>query len=106
MTSRIVLLALLTVATVVSGLWWWRQHSRRNVLLITVDTLRPDHLSAYGYTKHRTPNFDRLAREGVLFENAFCDVTWTTPSMASVMTGRYATAHGLKTSYQRLAPEA
>jgi arylsulfatase A-like enzyme len=76
-----------------------------NVILITVDTLRPDRLSAYGYAKSATPNIDRLAREGVLFENAFCDVTWTTSSMASVMTGRYATRHGLRTSHQRLAPE-
>src|SRR5262249_29969448 len=91
---------------IAAGVWWWRAPSRRDVLLITVDPLRPDHRSAYGYTKHRTPNFDRLAQEGVLFENAFCDVTWTTPSMASVMTGRYATVHGLRTSYQRLSADA
>ncbi|MBI3767349.1 MAG: sulfatase [Deltaproteobacteria bacterium] len=82
-----------------------RPSERPNVILITVDTLRADRLSAYGYAKSQTPNMDRLAREGVLFENAFCDVTWTTSSMASVMTGRYATRHGLRSSYQRLAPE-
>ncbi len=71
---------------------------RPNVLLITVDTLRPDRLSCYGYEKHRTPNIDRLASSGALFERAFCDVTWTTPSMASVMTGTYATIHGFKTT--------
>lgn len=75
-------------------------------MLITVDTLRADRLSSYGYQRNSTPNFDRLAREGVLFENAFCDVTWTTPSMASVMTGQYATRHGLRSSHQRLAPNA
>jgi len=71
---------------------------RPNVLLITVDTLRPDRLSCYGYEKHRTPNIDRLASGGALFERAFCDVTWTTPSMASVMTGTYATIHGFKST--------
>lgn len=102
---RIALLLVVTCSVVFAVIWWrWPRHP--NVVLITVDTLRPDRLSAYGYTKHRTPNFDRLAQEGVLFENAFCDVTWTTPSMASVMTGRYATVHGLRTSYQRLAPQA
>jgi choline-sulfatase len=78
---------------------------RPNVVLITVDTLRPDHLSCYGYGRIVTPAIDRLASEGALFENAFADVTWTTPSMASVMTGLYAPHHGLRTSYQRLSPE-
>lgn len=77
-----------------------------NVILITIDTLRPDRLSAYGYDGHVTTNFDRLAREGMLFEKAFVDVTWTTPSMASVMTGRYAPHHGLRSSNQRLGSEA
>lgn len=68
------------------------------MLLITVDTLRADRLSAYGYGKHQTPHIDSLAAEGALFEHAFCDVTWTTPSMASVMTGTYATKHGFKST--------
>lgn len=76
-----------------------------NVLLITIDTQRPDRLSCYGYKKHTTPAFDRLAQEGVRFANAFCDVTWTTPSMSSVMTGTYPTRHGLRSTYQRLAAE-
>jgi arylsulfatase A-like enzyme len=73
--------------------------------LITVDTLRADRLSAYGYTKRRTPTIDSLADQGVRLANAFCDVTWTTPSMASVMTGSYATHHGLRSTYQQLSPE-
>ncbi len=43
---------------------------RTNILLITVDTLRADHLSAYGYARQTTPVLDRLAREGVRFANA------------------------------------
>jgi len=74
----------------------------RNVLLITIDTLRADHLSCYGYTKNATPHIDALAARGVVFDQAFCDVTWTTPSMASVFTGRYAVHHGLQSSSQRL----
>jgi len=95
------LLPLLFVA-VALAIWSSPSSPRPNVLLITVDTLRADRLSSYGYAKHETPNFDRLAHEGVLFENAFCDVTWTTPSLASVMTGRYATVHRLQSSYNRL----
>jgi arylsulfatase A-like enzyme len=104
---RKTLLLSIAVACMAVGVAAWRMWlSRRpNVILITVDTLRADRLSCYGYTKHHTPNFDRLAEEGVLFENAFCDVTWTTPSMASVMTGRYATAHGLRSILQRLSED-
>ncbi len=78
--------------------------SRRptNVLLLTVDTLRQDRLSCYGYEKNETPHVDALAARGVLFLRAFCDVTWTTPSMASVFTAKYATRHGLRHSRQRL----
>jgi len=79
---------------------------RPNVLLVTVDTLRPDRLGVYGYQKIRTPNIDRLAAEGALFEYAVSDTPWTTPSMSSVMTGNYATVHGFKsTNANRLARE-
>ncbi|MFI5394395.1 MAG: sulfatase [Candidatus Binatia bacterium] len=69
-----------------------------NVVLITIDTLRADHLSCYGYTALATPHIDQLAADGVLFDHAFCDVTWTTPSMCSVMTGTYPTIHGFKST--------
>lgn len=85
---------------------WSRLHAPApNVLLVTIDTLRADRLGCYGYEKAQTPHLDRLAAEGALFENAFCDVTWTTPSLASVMTGQYATAHGVKSSLQRLGED-
>ena len=71
---------------------------RPNVLLITVDTLRSDRLGAYGYDRIQTPNIDRLAAEGALFEYAISDTPWTTPSMSSVMTGTYATIHGFKST--------
>jgi arylsulfatase A-like enzyme len=64
-----------------------------NVLLITLDTLRADHVSSYGYARQTTPNLDKLASEGVLFENAFATASWTLPSHASMMTGRYTYEH-------------
>lgn len=75
---------------------------RPSVLLITVDTLRADRLSAYGYTKKRTAGIDSLARDGALFERAFCDIPWTTGSMASVMTGTFSNRHGLHLPSERL----
>lgn len=106
----IVATAAIVVLGVAAGRWGllpaWTPAATPNVILITVDTLRADRLSCYGYPRHRTPHFDRLAHEGVLFEHAFCDVPWTTPSMASVMTGHYATVHGVRSSFNRLGPEA
>lgn len=77
----------------------------RNVVLITVDTLRADRLSAYGYQGARTGAIDRLAREGVIFSRSYCDMPWTTGSMASVMTGKYGPGHGVLFPWQRLSNE-
>ncbi len=66
----------------------------RNVLVIVIDTLRADHLSTYGYTRATSPNFDRLAAQGVLFENAMSPSSWTLPAHASLLTGLYPHQHG------------
>jgi arylsulfatase A-like enzyme len=65
-----------------------------NVLVIVVDTLRADHVSFYGYPRPTTPNLDRIAREGVVFDNAISTAPWTMPSHASMVTGRYPHEHG------------
>jgi Sulfatase/Domain of unknown function (DUF5666) len=65
-----------------------------HVLLIVVDALRADHLGCYG-AKAATPNIDRLAHEGVRFSNAISQSSWTRPAMASLLTGRYPSEHGL-----------
>lgn len=65
-----------------------------NVLLITIDTLRPDRLGAYGNVNALTPQIDRLAREGALFLDATSVSAWTLPSMASIMTSAYPARHG------------
>ena len=65
-----------------------------NILLIMTDQQRADGLGAAGNAAIRTPNMDRIAGEGVLFSNAFCSNPFCMPSRASVMTGRYAHAHG------------
>lgn len=64
-----------------------------NVLLIIVDALRADHLSTYGYNLSTSPNLTRWAASGVLFENAVAPSSWTLPSHASILTGRYPTEH-------------
>lgn len=62
---------------------------RRNVLFITIDTLRADHMSCYGYHRKTTPNMDAFAAEGALFEIAPAQATSTGHSFASMMTGAY-----------------
>jgi arylsulfatase A-like enzyme len=67
--------------------------SAPNVLLIIVDTLAADHLSTYGYPRLTSPKLTALASQGVLFENAVAPSSWTLPSHASMLTGRYASEH-------------
>ena len=66
-----------------------------NILLLTIDASRPDHFSCYGYSRNTTPNIDKLARDGVLFTQAFSQSAWTTPGMISIFTSLYPPAHGV-----------
>jgi arylsulfatase A-like enzyme/Tfp pilus assembly protein PilF len=69
---------------------------RLNVILVTIDTMRADHLSCYGYQTVETPNLDRLAAEGVRFANAASTVPFTLPAHSSMMTGTYPPYHGVR----------
>ena len=72
-----------------------RNRDLPNVLLVIVDALRQDTISAYGDPDVHTPNIDRLAAEGVLFENAFAPAPFTWPSVGSILTGKSPRRHGL-----------
>lgn len=65
-----------------------------NVLVVIMDALRADHVSAYGYPRVTTPEMDRLAAQGVLFDNAISASSWSLPSHVSLVTGRYLYEHG------------
>ena len=67
-----------------------------NVVVVTIDTLRPDHLHCYGYANIETPNVDRIAQNGVVFENAVTQTPLTPPSHASMFTGLYPTVHHVR----------
>lgn len=69
-----------------------------NVIVIVVDTLRADHLSSYGYERDTGPFMDSLAAQGVRFENAIAPSSWTQPSHASMLTGRYTYEHQAETT--------
>ena len=66
-----------------------------NVLLVVVDALRQDTLGCYGHPRVKSPHVDRLAREGVVFENAFTQAPFTWTSFGSMLTGKYPRRHGL-----------
>ncbi len=65
-----------------------------NIILITLDTTRADHLGTYGYNKNTSPNIDQLAQEAVIYERAIATGTWTLPSHASLFTGKFPSSHG------------
>ena len=71
------------------------QHHPPNIVLIVIDTLRADHVGAYGYPRTTTPALDRFAAKGVVFSHAITPAPWTAPTLASVMTGEYPSRHGL-----------
>lgn len=68
--------------------------SPSNVVLIVLDSVRRDHVSCYGYERTTTPNIDRLAQDGVLFQQAYSTSCWTVPAHASLFTGLYPSKHG------------
>jgi arylsulfatase A-like enzyme len=70
-------------------------HEIRNVVLITVDTLRADFLGCYGHPSIQTPNVDRLSREGFRFERAYAQSHITLPSHVSILTSLYPKDHGV-----------
>lgn len=94
-------------AIVVAGILWVRRDGAReptaaarggspNVLLITIDTLRADAVGAYGHAGSPTPWIDRLASEGTRFEVARAHTPLTLPSHATILSGRYPVAHGVR----------
>lgn len=70
------------------------QSAPPDVILVTLDTTRADHISAYGYSRPITPELDRFARDAVLFRQAWSTAGWTLPAHASMFTGKYPTSHG------------
>lgn len=67
-----------------------------NIILITIDALRADHLSSYGYFRQTSPFIDSIARQSTVFTNAYSTSSWTAPSMASIFTAYYPRSHGVQ----------
>jgi arylsulfatase A-like enzyme len=104
------------IATLAAVLAWWTsagalaEDDRPDILLVVIDTLRADHLSCYGYGRETSPHIDRLASEGILYEQSISAASWTFPAHASLFTGLYPSRHDatsqtrtLKGSFDTLA---
>jgi hypothetical protein len=98
-----VLTAVAWLAVVPGGAMWERYQLWRlpapspntpDVLLIVLDTVRADRFGSYGYDRPTTPFLDRLAGQGVRYENAIAPSSWTLPSHSTLFTGRFAYEHG------------
>ncbi len=114
--SRQFLFGAAVVALAAGGVWWYAgarpvatpggvplgtplagaRPSELNLLVITLDTTRADRIGAYGYAAGQTPAIDRLAREGVLFEQAMTDAPLTLPAHCSIFTSRHPPRHGVR----------
>ncbi|MBN1551163.1 sulfatase, partial [bacterium] len=86
-----------------------------NIILVTVECLRSDHVSSYGYDRNTTPNTDQFFKNGVRFDQAIASSSWTLPSIVSLFTSLYPQQHGAITGFfsetdqtvsqQKLSPE-
>jgi arylsulfatase A-like enzyme/Flp pilus assembly protein TadD len=93
-----VLFVILVMAAFAVRHGWWASGSPADgpVIVISIDTLRADHLPAYGYTKVRTPNIDALAAAGTTFEHAYTHAPQTLPAHASILSGELPFEHGVR----------
>ena len=77
-----------------------------NILLITIDTLRRDHLGVYGYPRETSPFMDQLAREGMMFKHTITPIPSTAPSHASILTSLHPLTHGASGNASPLTDKA
>ena len=97
----------LAVVTLAAAAWIAmvarRPTTPRLFVLVSIDTLRPDHLGCYGYARPTSPHLDALAAESVAFDDVTSPAPWTLPAHASLLTGLYPSHHTLKTP-ERMLP--
>jgi len=79
--------------------------TRPNIILISLDTVRPDHLGCYGYHREISPGIDRLASDGVLFKNTYSSTSWTLPGHVSLLTSLDCLSHQVYFPLQKMDRE-
>lgn len=99
-----IILVFVILASLVICLKFARMAQRPNILFITIDALRPDHLSCYGYKRNTSPNLDRFSKENLMFTQAISQSTFTPPSVSSILTSTYPSMHGVSSFGNSLKP--
>lgn len=97
--TKSAILFIVIISLAIGFVWWLKFACNKkypNVLLVSIDTCRADHLSCYGFSKNTTPNIDAIAKEGIVFTNASSPVPLTLPAHCSVMTGTVPAYHGVR----------
>jgi arylsulfatase A-like enzyme len=88
------------------GCQGWRYDPHHpDLVLVVIDTLRADHLGAYGYGRPTSPHIDALAARGARFDSAWAAAPWTLPSIMSIQTSRYPSSHRVENDGLKLAPD-
>ena len=107
MKKRFALTVFLALLAQLLPLWGQPSAAKKpNLLLVTFDTTRADRLGCYGFEGIRTPSIDRLAREGVLFEDVYAQAPQTLPNHSSIFTGLYTITHNVLSNGQKLGDTA
>jgi arylsulfatase A-like enzyme len=104
MKWRVLLICLLIANSLAGCEGVEKKKENPNVLFISIDTLRKDHLGIYGYDRPTSPQIDALAKSGIVFDNMISTSSWTLPAHASMLTGKYPAFHGLQDDGVKLAP--
>ena len=106
-TRRTILVTVLILAvSVIAGRVYWARTARPlNVILVTLDTTRADHLGVYGYKRGLTSKFDEFAKRGVVFDRAYAPAPITLPSHSTMLTGLYPPEHGLRLNGEGRLPD-
>lgn len=97
--------AVLLLAAAVAGCGW-AEAAPPNIVLVSIENLRADHVGAYGYDRATTPNLDLLASEGVIFWQHYSQAPGPVPSRLSLLTSRYPSDHGVWQAGDELATAA
>jgi len=93
----LILVAVAAVIVAAAFLWMEKRPSKpQYIFLFTMDALRRDHLGCYGYSLNTSPLTDRLAAQGFLFEDAVTQASWTTASVATIVSSTFPCQHGLR----------
>lgn len=97
--KRLTLVGLITVFMILLLMVNCSKQKKIQVILISIDTLRGDHITSYGYSRDTAPHLAQLVRDSVYFTHGYTNGCWTMPSHMSLLTGTLPSRHGVNKDY-------